>query len=276
MAFSELKVYSIGIAAENLKLLSADGKSPNRILEVTPIEDSPMLDGEINSDLVDDKVKYQDANGGAFEVKVTTANSVKAVWLPLGSANRFTAPNVRRGERVMLYRYADEDKFYWTTLFDDLKLRKLETVIYAFSGTQDESNQTITPESYYFLEVSTHKGLVHFHTSKKNGEFCSYDLQINPKEGMIRIQDDVGNIFMFDSKEKQISMKNADDCYFEINKKNMTLSVPETYTLKAKNVVEEVGEKINIKAGSSIIEKAGGAVTIEGANVSISKNVALT
>lgn len=272
MAFSELKVYSIGVCAANLKLGS-------RVVEVTPTEDSPMLDGEINSDLVTDSVKSQDSDGGEYEVKVTTANSVPATWLPLGSSNRFTPPNVRRGERVMLYRYSDEDVFYWTTLFDDLKLRKLETVIYAFSGTKDESVTEVTPENYYFLEVSTHKGLVHFHTSKKNGEFCSYDLQINPKEGFIRIEDDIGNFFIFDSKERQIAMRNADDSYFEINKKNITLQAPETYTLRAKNKVEEIGEAITITAGNSISEKtntydlnASGAVHQSGSSYAINSS----
>lgn len=299
MAFSELKVYSIGIAAENLKLGNGPDKAPNRILEVTPIEDSPMLDGEINSDHTEDQVKSEDVNGGQEQIKTKSANSVKASWLPLGSSNRFTPPNVRRGERVVLYRYSDEDKFYWTTLFDDLKLRKLETVIYAFSGTQDENDQSITPDSYYFLEVSTHKGLVHFHTSKKNGEFCSYDLQINPKDGLIKIEDDMGNLFIFDSQEKQIAMKNADDNYMEINKKNTTFNVPETLTIKAKNVVQQVNESIKTEAGNSISEKTGsysmdasgsisekaggsmthkasGSITIDGSGVKISKGVAIS
>ncbi len=107
-------------------------------------------------------------------------------------------------------------------------------------------------DNYYFLEVSTHRGLVHFHTTKANGEPYGYDVQINTKEGFIKIQDDKGQMFYFDSGEKQIVMQNPDGCSFEINKKNMTIIVPETYTVKAKNVIEEVGEAIKTKAGQSI------------------------
>lgn len=250
MAFSKLEIYSIGEAAENKKLGS-------RILEVTPIEVVPMLNGEINADQTVEKIKSQDASGGTYEVKTTTANSVPATWLPLGSSNRFTPPDIRRGERVVLYRFADQAKFYWATLFDDIALRKLETVIYAWSGTKDESVTEVTPEHYYFLEVSTHRGLIHFHTSKKNGEFTSFDVQLNAKDGLIRIQDDLGQLVIVDSKERQVLLKNADDCYFELNKKNATLHVPETFTIKAKNIVEEVVDKIAIKAGTSISEKTG-------------------
>lgn len=289
MEMSELKVFSIGIAAENLKLAADDG-SINHRLEVVPIEASMMLNGELNSDQIEEILKAKDANGGEYQVKSKTANSVPATWLPLGGSNRFTPPNVRRGERIVLYRFADADKFYWATLFDDIQLRKLETVIYAWSGTQDESDQSITPNSHYFLEVSTHKGLVHFHTSKKNGEFTSYDLQINTKDGFIRIQDDIGNLFIFDSKEKQIAMKNADDCFIQINKKNAEINVPETLSIKAKNVIEEISEKISVKAGDSITEetktfkvegssgaeiKSGGKIKITGVGVDISKKVSL-
>lgn len=286
---SELKVYSIGIVAEDKKLRGEDGK-PNRIVEVIPIEDTPMLDGELTSDKKTGSVKSQDSQGSEYEVNLQSSKSIKATWLPFGSSNRFTAPDVRRGERVMLYRYSDEDRYYWTTLFDDLRLRKLETVIYAFSGTRDEKADSVNPENFYFLEVSTHRGLVHFSTSKANGEFCKFDIQINAKEGLIKIVDDIGQKFVFDSKEHQLAMTNVDGTYMEINKKNFTINVPETYTLNAKNVVENVQENINTKAGKTINEKstnfsmeasgsanvkAGGALKIDGNTTTITKNVAL-
>jgi hypothetical protein len=253
--FSELKPYSLGIVAENQKLADKDGK-PNRVVEVTPIEDVPMLDGEIKSGIVSDTVTSTDRNGGEFQVKTDTANSIPATWLPLCGGNRFTAPNVRRGEMVMLYKFADEDKFFWTTLFDDLKLRKLETVIWAFSGTKKEAAD-VNGDNYYFMEVSTHKGLIHLHTSKANGEFAAVDVQLNTKDGFFQFKDDTGHVFIIDFKEKQMAMQNPDGTSFEINKKNFIITVPETYKLVAKKKIEEIGETINIKAGTSITEKTG-------------------
>ena len=249
MAISELKIYSIGTAAENKKL-------GLRVLEVTPIEDSPMLDGEINSDKVSDTVQSEDAKGGKYNVKTTTANSIPATWLPIGSGNRHTAPDVRRGEMVVLYRYSDEDKFFWTTLHDDLALRKLETVVYAWSGTKDEDVTEVTAASHYFMEVSTHKGQINLQTSKANGEFCAWNIQLNTKEGFFQIKDDVGNVFHFDAQEKQLSMLNADGTYLEINKQNMTLNVPETLTVIAKNLIQQIGEDLNTTVGKGITEKS--------------------
>jgi hypothetical protein len=272
-----------------------------------------MLDGELNSTKKTNTTSLEDGQGNQEQVKVKTANSVPATWLPMGSSNLFTPPDVRRGARVMLYKFSDEETYYWTTLHADLHLRKLETTIYAWSGTKEEFEGTrteqekkINQENYYFLEVSTHKGLTHFHTSKANGEYCSFDIQINSKEGFIKIQDDLKQYIVFNAKEKQFAMKNADDCYIEINKKNLTINVPETMTINAKQLIEKIAETISIDAGTSISEKtpdfkveassslsekvgtydlnasgsvnmkAGGSFTINGNGVKISKKVALS
>jgi hypothetical protein len=294
---SELKFYSYGIVAENKKLDS-------KVVEITPVEDLTMLDGEVKSGLVTSTVTSTDDQGGQTQIQSTTANSVPATWIPLGNDNRFTAPDVRRGAAVILYRFSDRQEFFWTTLMDDLKLRKLETVIYAWSATQKEGAE-VNGDSYYFLEVSTHRGVVRFHTSQANGEFCAYDIEINAKDGVIQFVDNVGNFIMLDSREHQISAKNADDCYIDLNKKNLTIQVPETYTLRAKNKVEEIGETVKITSGNSITEntktyqvtasdslqehagsyslnsdgaiseKAGGHIDIDGNGVKISRGVAL-
>ena len=114
-------VYTIGRAASNRKLSSP-------LLEVYPIEHFGYLDGEINSDPTTTKASGVDANGKAYTTSVTTTNSIQATWIQWGS-NRTTPPDVRRGERVLLWRYADTDQFYWTTLGMDDYLRRLETVV---------------------------------------------------------------------------------------------------------------------------------------------------
>lgn len=289
MRVSKFQPYSLGVVAANKKLGS-------NIIEVTPLEDSPMLDGEINSDITTDNIDSEDSQGGQFSVTLNSANSIEAEWLPMGEGNRKTAPDVRRGAMVMLYYFADPKKLYWVRFKDDLALRKLETVVWAFSATKEE-DVGVTEDAYYYFEVSSHKKLIHLHTTKKNGEPFGYDIQMNLAEGYIKIQDDAGNFFILDSAERQIAMKNSDDCYFDLNKQNLTLNVPDTLTIRAKNIVEEVGESVKTTAGSSIatetkthtikatslteqatainvkgsgaINITGGAVTITGTPVSI-------
>ena len=121
---SKLRFYSIGVVASN-KALSSN------VIEVTPIEELPMLDGEIDSNTTNETAKGVDASGKNYQSSVTMGNSIQAEWLRLGSANRMTSPDVRRGESVIIYQFGDADKYYWNTLKNDSQLRKLETVVYA-------------------------------------------------------------------------------------------------------------------------------------------------
>ena len=248
---SKLSIYSIGIVAKNKPLSS-------KIIEVTPIEDIPQSHGQLTDNQETHSANSTDANGSAYSTEVSTTATVKALWLPIGISNRMTPPDVRRGENVVLYRFADSDAFYWTTLMDDMRLRKLETVIYGFSGTQDEG-ATNNAENMYFLEVSTHRKLIHLHTSKSNGELFSYDVQINGGEGFIQIQDHLGNYFQFNSKDRIIESSNIDGSKITINKKTITLECTDSITLKTKDItfngsksITNNSEKIGVNGSDSI------------------------
>lgn len=261
-SLSKLKVYSLGIVAKNKPL------DTNKI-EVSPIEDLNMVNGEITDHGVEYESKGVDKNGGVYENSIASSNTVIATWMPIGSANRYTSPDVRRGEYVMIYQFGDADQYYWVTMKDDLTLRKLETVIYAYSGTPDES-KGVTPETHYFLEISTHKKLVHFHTSKANGEPFVYDVQICTKDGYIIIQDDIGNIFTIDSKERRIELKNTDGTHQDMDKKNYTVTVPGDTTINTTG-----NTSVNTK-GNTVIDSKGTTKISSVGNTSITSDGSMT
>lgn len=253
-SISKLRFYSLGLVAVN-KNLKLD------TIEVTPIEDFPMLDGEIT----DNREKYSanalDASGAATNVEVDTTATIKAKWLPISNSNRKTSPDVRRGETVVLYKFADSDAYWWNTLFDDNNLRRLETVIYAFSNNSKEGPVNDS-DSTYFLEVSTHRKIIHIHTSKSDGEPFSYDVQINAKEGRIVITDDVGNFIVLNSADKRITVQNVSESTIDINDKNINITAPETITLTAKNIIVNASEAISSIAGTDISDKANNNISI--------------
>lgn len=262
---SKLRVYSLGIVAANKALSSKD-------IEATPIEDLPMMDGELTDAAADTTSRARDAEGGAYETRVSAAATVRATWLPLGCGNRLTAPDVRRGERVILYRFADQDKFWWVTQGQDLRLRKLETVIWGISAHRDE-NAVPGPDNMYWMEWSSHKGLIHIHTSKANAEPFAYDLQLNTKEGTFIFRDDDGQEFTLDSKERIWKVINRDGSYVEINKREITKFAPDRITLKTKDIVMQATNTISSSAGTSITETAP-QVTMDG-EVATTKDVAV-
>lgn len=251
LSISKLRPYSIGIVASNKKLSS-------KTIDVTPVEELTMLDGELTANTVNLKATGKDANGRAYSSNVNTTVTIKADWLPMGSSNRFTAPDVRRGESVMIYQFGDADQYYWTTLKDDMKLRRLETVIYGFSGTSAEVD-SFNPSNCYFLEVSTHRGAVTFHTSTANGEPYAYDVQINTKEGSVTITDDAGNKFLLDSKVDRLVMQNSTGSMVDVNRANVIIAGKDTVQIQTK--------AFNVVATNSVIEGSfhgTGSATIAG------------
>lgn len=236
--FSRLQPYSIATVAANKKLDS-------KFIEATPQEDLPMVSGQLTDNVSTYEAQGVNSEGQNYQESTSQTLTVRAEWLPMGSSNRMTAPDVRRGESVVLYRFADQDKYYWTTLKDDMRLRKLETVIWAFSATQDESKDTDSSTSYFF-EVSTHQKLIHLHTSKANGEPVMYDIQVNAGEGTFNIQDDLGNFITLDSTNRLIHLENVDGSLFEVNQKNVKIVAPETWEVQAKNGKFAISESWNI------------------------------
>ena len=235
---SEFHFYSLGLVAANKALSS-------KIIEAVPIEHTSFANGDISDSASPVSTTAKDSKGANYSAEINTTTSIKATWLPLGSSNRMTAPDVRRGETVALYRFADTDEFHWTTCKDDMDLRKLETVIYAFSATQVEGAKTDANNSYY-LEVSTHNKMLHLHTSTANGEPFAYDIQLNTATGFIIITDDQGNIITFNTPEHRISMLNQDASLIEVNKTNINLSCAATISMQCAD--------LKINASSSVTE----------------------
>lgn len=226
MEVSKLSFYNVGTAAENKALSSP-------FLEVTPLEDMPFVDGELTDNADKFKSKGKDSEGQSYQHEIDSTVTVKAKWLPIGQSNRLTPPDVRRGEMVVLYRFADNDEFWWSTLQHDINLRRLETVIYGIVATPKDGVPA-THENMYWFEMSSHNKMIHLHTSKANGEFCTYDIQINAGEGIITIQDDIGNEFVFDSKEHRIEIMNADGSHVDVNKTKISLKATDEINIESK------------------------------------------
>jgi phage baseplate assembly protein gpV len=245
MQLSKLHCYSVGYAVENKALSSWD-------LEVYPVEVLGYTDGEISADRGEDTVEGVDVFGQKYTIRVEMSHSIKARWLSFES-NRKTPPDVRRGEKVYIYRFADVDKYYWMSDKESEHLRRLETVIYAISATRDESTKALTPENTYYLELSSHTKQITLHTSKADGEPFAYTFQFNLKDGAVTLEDDDGNSFLLDSVERQLMLKNKDGSLLDVNKRNILIEAPDSVTIKTK-AYNVIADTVNRVVKSSITD----------------------
>lgn len=237
---SKFHIKSIAYAAENLELGSTK-------LEVSPVEALGYMQGEVTTDRDVMEETGVDAYGNAYTAKIETSNAMVAEWLQWGS-NRITPPNIRRGERVLLWQYAQEDKYYWSAMGLDDHLRRLETVTYAWSNTKDEETQKLDPSNSYYAEVNTHSKVVNFRTNMNDGEPHAYLIQLNTKDGCLTVTDDIGNTFGINSAVNQVWLENADKSYVILDRKSIHINAPEEINISAKSV--------NIKTQSNNIQSS--------------------
>ena len=235
--------YSKGTCATNMDLNSD-------IITVHPESILPMVDGEIVDHMEEYQVEVIDANGKRNIVKTNTSITIKAKWL-CRDPNRMTPPNIRRGAKVMLYRNANTDMYYWEPWTNTDNYQKLETVIQGYSNTQNE-NEKPTTENTWTQGVSTHEKTVNFiHTTKSDGEKWAYDVNLDAKEGLYNIMDDVGNLIKLDSKNSIIRLQTAEGAFIEINKRNITISCDNLST-NAETSISEQTQNITTNASSGI------------------------
>lgn len=183
---SMFKVYEVGQVAKD---------KPNGTMEIEywPVEKLPNVSGKVN-EVKSDPVENVSASGSNENIVVSKGNLKTAEWLGLGyGGNRVTAPDVVVGEYVLIYTYGNMDKYFWDVMYVEQDIRKHESVLYMYSNKQSPGG-SITDQSYFYI-VDTLRKYIRLHTAINDGEPAGYDLNINTKEGTIKLVDTLGNSY---------------------------------------------------------------------------------
>jgi cytoskeletal protein CcmA (bactofilin family) len=214
---SELKLYSLGIVTENKP------EGTDYIL-VTPIEKISIQEaGYINDKERTYSSTLTDIDGKKDNQEIKGVNKVRAKWIPFGHSNRITAPDVRANETVVLFKFGDVDEYYWTTIFREPTIRRLENVVYAFSNLK--SGLTAFDKSTsYWLQVDTIHKKVHFHTADNDGEVTCYDIDIDTKNGILIITDNKGEVIQIDTQNNTININTEKEINITSTIVNITAS----------------------------------------------------
>lgn len=207
---SGLRFYGIGIVA-------IDKPRGTDNIMVSPIEKVPMNNGRIKD--TEEVMEYTSTGiGGAVTSdKVTAQAMIEAKWFPLSEGNRQTAPDVQEGESVRLWRYGNGNEYYWTTMYREPGLRRLETVLYCY-GNLSTKGKGWDKDSTYWHEVSTHDKHIRWQTTQSDAEQYAYNFHISPKDSTITLEDNIGNQWFMDSNRVLMRCKNSDGSFIDIEK----------------------------------------------------------
>lgn len=264
---SALELYSLGAVVET-KALGSD------IIKVTPIEDFAFENGFLNEIKKRHNVVIPDSIGRTKKADVEGGVTIEAKWIPFGHSNRISAPDVVKNETVVLFRFGSNDTYYWSSIFREPSLRRLEKVLYAWSNIRDGIGKKVFDRlTSYWMEVSTFDKWIWLKTNKNDGEPFAYDVKIDTKRGNIEIKDSAGEFFRFDSATGTLSAKmntkiylEAPDIHFKAN--NGILSEAQTIRDKASTSVTHETPQVNNTGNMSTSGNThtGGNNTVNGSS----------
>lgn len=244
---SKYRVYCIGTVAEDLI-------TGNKAIKIYPHEHIANVDGDIEqTDTISKQSK--DSQGNSYNVNANTSITITAIWKNPNS-NRTTPPNVRKGELVEVHQYDGTDKFYWMTLGNELDLRGLEHVEYAY--VNDPEAKEITDANSYKVIYSTLNKLVGIRTAANNGEATTYEKMLDTKEGVdILVLDGFGNSIILNSVEGGLNITTNN--HVTIKTSNCLIET-ETCDITATQNCNIEASDVNLKA--DILKITAGSMSI--------------
>ena len=208
--------------------VSVDKPEDTNIIEVFPKDIMYNLNGEIDNRQESIVINRTSADGKVKTDKISAKNVIAARWLALGGSNRVSAPDVRKGETVLVFRYGTNDDYYWEPITTETTKRGKETVTYLFKNT--DSQDQVNENNSYFLTYSTRHKFIHLHTSKNDGEPVAFDLKLDTKKGIFNLIDSRGNFIDLKSVEDYLKFKTNKKIDLETNECNIIAKTKLTIT----------------------------------------------
>jgi len=263
---TSFEIYSIGIVTK------AKERNSNEI-DVYPVEILPLAEGDLTlEDVVTGKTSIK-VDGVDIESEAVRQKTVRAKWLPFGVSNRATPPDVMQNETVILFRYADTGNYYWTTIFSEPTIRRVETVVYVY-GNEPKPDKILSKDNTHWFMVSAHDKMVWLHTSNNNEEACTYDIRLNLKEGSLTVADNLSNTITLKSVDGHLQADirekvTVNTPIIETNGSSVTINAKDDVTVNTDkavinaNVSADVKTKtFTVEADSSTIKSP--AITLDG------------
>ncbi|QZA70622.1 baseplate assembly protein [Erwinia phage AH04] len=211
----------------------------------------PETDGAVETTAETKNVTTQTPTGDTNSSTTLQTNTISAKWMGVNT-NRVTAPDVRVGSKVVIYKFQGQNTFRWTYFGMDGTLR-LETIIWAFSSSPNvNENSPVNSDNYYMMLLSTHQKKIQLITGQGNGEPTSYVMELNTGTGQFSIVDGEENVVSLNSMAHAFSYINAEKTFFNFEKKNITMSCEDTLIMKATDKILMQCKDMVIKAGNSI------------------------
>lgn len=237
---SGLRLYSLGIVIE-------DSTEDSDYIKVTPIEELPLAYGDLSEAKYNYKTKGTDHKGVLVSTNTKGVDYLVAKWILFGGGNRTTAPSIKKGETVLLFKFASANDVYWCEIFREPGLRRLENAVYSYSNLKIPG-EAYDQESSYWFQVSTRDKVIRLVTCNNDDEPVAYNFHLNTAEGTFTVEDSNNNKIFLDSVHGDLKLDIMN---------SIEMNAP-MIRINGKDYVRTTGAEITNSADSSIKLNSGG------------------
>lgn len=215
----------VGIAVEDKPLDS-------REIKVYIRELIPYSGGKLEDTTRTETYSIKNDQDATISGNVDTTNCIIADYFGV-ETNRAFPPDIVKGEQVLVFRYSDEDRYYWVCAGRDDNLRRGELHRIQISDDMHIVKE-LTEHNTYFLEMDTKVAKrIRIETSKSDGEDFEYRIIIDAKNDFVQITDDIGNRMEIFSKPKRVKLTNAVGATVDLLKEDIFILAPRDIHVKA-------------------------------------------
>lgn len=219
-------------------IVSKDKESESSLIMFFPTEHLNDVDGQV--DTVTEEVVSVELNGVTSKFAVNKSSSLIAKWGSVNQSNRYTPPDVRSGETVLIYKAGDAKDWYWDKLFLDDDKRGLEHTVFGWKNT-DSRTEHVKMDNSYNMTVSTRDKYVKLHISDNDGEKAGYEFLFDSGNGTFSLKDTKDNFIKLDSVAgtldlniiKLINLKTTD---IVTDSKTVTMKANSSFTVKSPDI----------------------------------------
>lgn len=241
---SGLTLYGVGRAA-------ADLVYDDVVLRVLDIEKLPNLHGKLTDKSTTFTKTTQDSLGKTHSSRGKVSGGTPCTWLDL-LGNRMRPVDVQKGERVLIWRYANSSDYFWTATNLDVNFRTLEHYIVGAANRKQRKGEKLTRDNSYLFEINTITKVINLQTCKSDGEKFAFNITLDGRNGFVQIKDDAGQEMTIKSAEELVRLLNKSGTLFELSKKNFKLVAQGDYTAQVEGSYSITCNKMAVRAGDAL------------------------
>lgn len=269
--------------AFSLGRVVANKERESRLIKIHPFEILPHMEEEMDDSTRQRKKEGIDHVERKYSVTVTEQAWLEADWI--GATYFEKAPDVAKGELVMIYRAGDSDKFYWDVFGRNDSHRMQEDVVISFSAKpQYDAGEPVPKDetNSYRIRINSYEKFIEMTTSEANEEVTTYKMKWDMAAGTFEMVDKETNRIFLNTPETFWEIYNKDNTYLRLDEKKIFMHAEEriqfdtdlfqinceTYELNCANGTVDARETFTIEAGSELSMSAP-TTTMEANNATL-------